>query len=70
MQNNLDKIQSIVDSAMKRISAVEKWVNDLEQYGQSNCLIIHGCKNVPDSKSEKNPETEKYVCKDVWWYRT
>ena len=62
MQNNFNKIQQMVDSAIKRISAVEKRVDDLEQYGRSNCLIIHGCENVPDSKPGKTPETEKYVC--------
>ena len=62
MQNNFNKIEQMVDSAIKRISAVEKRVDDLEQYGRSNCLIIHGCENVPDSKPGKTPETEKYVC--------
>ena len=62
MQNNFNKIQQMVDSAIKRISAVEKRVDDLEQYGQSNCLIIHGCENVPDSKPGKTLKTEKYVC--------
>ena len=61
MQNNLDKIQHMVDSALKRISAVQKRVNYLEQHGRPNCLTIHGCENVPDSKPGKNPETEKYV---------
>ena len=65
MQNNLNKIQQMVDSAVKQISAVEKRVDDLEQYGRSNCLIIHGCENVPDSKPGKTPETEKYVCKII-----
>ena len=62
MQNNFNKIQQIIDSAVKQISAVEKRVDDLEQYGRSNCLIIHGHENVPDSKPGKTPETEKYVC--------
>ena len=61
MQNNLDKIQHIVDSAIERISAVEKRVDDLEQYGKFNCLIIHGCENVPDLKPGKISEIEKYV---------
>ena len=43
-------------------SAVEKRVDDFKQYGQSNCLIIHGCQNVSDSKPGENLETEKYVC--------
>ena len=62
MQNNFNKIQQMLDSPIKQISAVEKRVDDLEQYGRSNCLIIHGCENVPDSKPGKTPETEKYVC--------
>ena len=33
MQNNLDKIEHMVDSAMKKLSTIEKRVDSLEQYG-------------------------------------
>ena len=41
-------------------------MDDLEQYGRSNCLIIHGCKIVLDSKPGKTPETEKYTFRDTF----
>ena len=64
MQEGLKKIEEMVDLAMKRLSAVEKRVDDLEQYSRSNCLVIHGCENVPtNSKPGKYLEIENYVCK-------
>ena len=32
----------------------EKSIDDLEQYGRSNCLIIHGAKDVPKEGSTLN----------------
>ena len=47
---------------MKRLSAVERRQDDLEQYSRSNCLVIHGCENVPKSKPGKYLEIENFVC--------
>ena len=56
------KLQQMIDSTMKRLSAVERRQDDLEQYSRSNCLVIHGCENVPKSKSGKYLEIENFVC--------
>ena len=56
------KLQQMIDSTMKRLSAVERRQDDLEQYSQSNCLVIHGCENVPKSKPGKYLEIENFVC--------
>ena len=60
LQTAFTQLKAVVDSAIERVSAVEKKADDLEQYGRSNCLIVHGCQDVP--KSGKFLETENFVC--------
>ena len=62
MKETLLKLQQMIDSTMKRLSAVERRQDDLEQYSRSNCLVIHGCENVPKSKLGKYLEIENFVC--------
>ena len=62
MKEALLKLQQMIDSTMKTLSAVERRQDDLEQYSRSNCLVIHGCENVPKSKPEKYLEIENFVC--------
>ena len=62
MKEALLKLQQMIDSTMKRLSAVERRQDDLEQYSWSNCLVIHGCENVPKSKPGKYLEIENFVC--------
>ena len=62
MKEALLKLQQMIDSTMKRLSAVERRQDDLEQYSRSNCLVIHGCENVPKSKPGKYLEIENFVC--------
>ena len=62
MKEALLKLQQMIDSTMKRLSAVERRQDDLEQYSRSNCLVIHGCENVPKSKPGKYLKIENFVC--------
>ena len=62
MKEALQKLQQMIDSTMKRLSAVERRQDDLEQYSRSNCLVIHGCENIPKSKPGKYLEIENFVC--------
>ena len=62
MKEALLKLQQMIDSTMKRLSAVERRQDDLKQYSRSNCLVIHGCENVPKSKPGKYLEIENFVC--------
>ena len=63
MQLAFTKLKNLFDSAMVRFTSAEKKIDDLEQYGRSNCLIVNGCKEVP--KSGKSLETENYICKTL-----
>ena len=62
MKEALLKLQQMIDSTMKRLSALERRQDDLGQYSRSNCLVIHGCENVPKSKPGKYLEIENFVC--------
>ena len=48
---------------MVRLASAEKKIDHLEKYGGSNCLIVYGCKKVPNSG--KYLETENYICKTL-----
>ena len=37
----VDDLKALVCSTQDRIQSAEKSIDDLEQYGRSNCLIIH-----------------------------
>ena len=56
----VDDLKALVYSTQDRIHSAEKSIDDLEQYGRSNCLIIHGAKDVP--KEGKYLECENFVC--------
>ena len=43
----VDDLKARVYSTQDKIQRAEKSIDDLEQYGRSNCLIIHGAKDVP-----------------------
>ena len=62
MKEVLLKLHQMIDSTIKRLSAVERRQDGLEQYNQSNCLVIHGCENIPKSKLGKYLEIENFVC--------
>ena len=47
----VDDLKALVCSTQDRIQSAEKSIDDLEQYGRSNCLIIHGAKDVPKEGS-------------------
>ena len=55
----VDDLKALVYSTQERIQSAEKSISDLEQYGRSNCLIIHGAKDVP--KEGKYLECENFV---------
>ena len=50
----------MVDGLQNKVEDQEQKLDDLEQYGRSNCLIIHRCVEVP--KRGEYLEHEKHVC--------
>ena len=54
------KLKKMGDRLQNKVEDQEQKLDDLEQYGRSNCLIIHRCEEVP--KRGEYLEHEKYVC--------
>ena len=53
-------LKALVYSTQDKIQSAEKSIDDVEQNGRSNCLIIHDAKDVP--KEKKYLECENFVC--------
>ena len=49
-----------VDQMAAQVQENERRLDDMEQYGRSNCLIFHGCKDLPPKDAE-NMVVEKHV---------
>ena len=54
-------IKTAVNEMTEKIYQNERRIDSLEQYSRSNCLILHGCQDVP--KNASNFKFESYVCK-------
>ena len=59
MRTAFSNLKKMVDRLQNKVENQEQKVDDLEQYGRSNCLIIHRCEEV--SKRGEYLEHEKYV---------
>ena len=55
-----NNVKKMVDRLQTRKKEQKQKLDDLEQYGRSNCLIVHKCENVP--KQGEYLENEKYIC--------
>ena len=60
MRTTYNNLQKIVDRLHNRIEEQERKLDDIEQYGRSNCLIVHRCEEVPNRGEYL--EHEKYAC--------
>ena len=60
LRNSFEELKAFVHESIPKIEKLDKKMDDLEQYGRSNCLIVHGCKNAP--KSGEYLENEKFAC--------
>ena len=56
----ISSVRSAVDEIAARLYANERRYDDLEQYSRSNCLILHGCRDLPP-KDDNNKVTEECV---------
>ena len=60
MRTAFNNLQKIVDQLHNRVEEQKRKLDDLEQCGRSNCLIVHRCEEVPNRREYL--EHEKYVC--------
>ena len=47
LSQSITEIKAKIKDLAKQIEEKEKRMDDLEQYGRSNCLILHGCVDLP-----------------------
>ena len=59
MRTAFSNLKKMVDRLQNEVEDQEQKLDDLEQYGRSNCLIIHRCEKVP--KWGEYLEHQKYV---------
>ena len=60
MANMISSVQVAAEQLADRVYHNERRMDDLEQYSRSNCLILHGCQNLPP-KSSDNEAFENFV---------
>ena len=51
MAEDIERMKKILERVARATRENEKKVDDLNQYGPRNCLILHGCRNVPTKGS-------------------
>ena len=56
----ITSVRCAVDQIAAQVQENKRRLDDMEQYGRSNCLILHGCKDLPPKDAE-NKVVEKHV---------
>ena len=56
----ITSVRCAVDQIAAQVQENERRFDDMEQYGRSNCLILHGCKDLL-RKDAENKAVEKHV---------
>lgn len=59
MTSLISNLKIAIDQLAKKVTQNEIQLDNLEQYSRSNCLILHGCQDIPHSSN--NIEFENYV---------
>ena len=60
MRDAIESLDNLVAKLEKQVYINSCQVDDLEQYGRRNCLILHGCKNIPTNQASYH-DFEKFV---------
>ena len=59
LENAIARVDTIVEGLAKSLRETQNSLDDLEQYGRRNCLIVHGCSD--QQIGGKYPVFESYV---------
>ena len=51
INDTIRRLEGIVEELAKGLQQTERELDDLEQYGRRNCLILHGSHNVPTDRN-------------------
>ena len=62
MSHAIRRLECMVEKLDQDLHSAERHLDDLEQYGRRNCLILHGCKTESLKKASYS-DFEKFVLK-------
>lgn len=54
-------MKASLDQIADQVFYNERKIDDLEQYSRSNCLILHGCTDLPTKNYDNSQATENFV---------
>ena len=57
----ITSVRCAVDQIAAQVQENERRLDDMEQYGRSNCLILHGCKDLPLKDAENKVVEINYL---------
>ena len=60
LKDSFANLQNQIQAMHQQMEKIRQRQDDLEQYGRSNCLIVHKCEDVP--KTGQYMEHENYIC--------
>ena len=60
MEEAISRLETTVKEIARQTSENKRAIDDLEQYSRRNCLILHGCRDIPKKESSYT-EFESYV---------
>ena len=63
LRREFEDLKTLVSTLVPKIEKIEKDMDDQEQYSRSNCLIVHGVKNIP--KRGEYLDNENFICLEL-----
>ena len=63
LRREFEDLKTLVSTLVPKIEKIEKDMDDQEQYSRSNCLIVHGVKNIP--KRGEYLDNENFICSEL-----
>ena len=63
LRREFEGLKTLVSTLVPNIEKIEKNTDDQEQYSRSNCLIVHGVKNI--LKREEYLDKKNFICSEL-----
>ena len=60
LENVIARVNTIVEGLEKSLRETQSSLDDLEQYGRRNCLILHGC-------SDQQKKSKIFLQLSIWF---
>ena len=63
LRREFEDLKTLVSTLVPKIEKIKKDMDDQEQYNRSNCLIVHGVKNIP--KRGEYLDNKNFICSEL-----